>query len=179
MIGAAAEKLTTPDIEFQVADAEEVDLQGSFDLVTSNACFQWFADLSSAIKKYKRLLPDEGIILFSIFGPRTFAELNFCLQNVLGLSQLSVNGFVAKEALSRMLQSDYRQVEVKEAAYTEVFASLGDLLRKIRYAGIGGEGLRKGGLLTPRVLAEIERVYLGRFKGIKAAYQVFFCQGRK
>ena len=75
MIEVAQNKLKNSKIEFIVDDAETMILTENFDLITSNACFQWFDELDNTIAKYKNLLTEDGIILFSTFGPSTYNEL--------------------------------------------------------------------------------------------------------
>ena len=88
MIEIAREKLQNKAIEFMIKDAEKIDSIGiadpeeSFDLISSNVSFQWFADLEKALLNYKRLLKPGGTILFSTFGPLTFYELNNSLKDL-------------------------------------------------------------------------------------------------
>ena len=79
MLKVAQEKLKTKNIEFILADAEDVNIKERFDLITSNACFQWFDNLEPTLMKYKKLLNLRGIISFSIFGPHTYKELRTSL----------------------------------------------------------------------------------------------------
>ncbi len=64
----AYKELKNKGVEFIALDAEGLDLNGRFDLITANACFQWFQDLGAALKTYKGMLKDGGLILFSVFG---------------------------------------------------------------------------------------------------------------
>ncbi len=60
---------------FIVADGERPPFRaGSFDLVVSNATFQWFLSLGEAFKKLAELLTPGGILAFTTFGPATMAE---------------------------------------------------------------------------------------------------------
>jgi SAM-dependent methyltransferase len=63
-----------PRARFAVADAEEI-ATGSYDLVTSNAVFQWFLSLPRTLARMASLLPGGGLLTFSFFGPETYAEL--------------------------------------------------------------------------------------------------------
>ncbi len=179
MVEVASEKLQKWEVEFNVADAEKINLGNNFDLITSNACFQWFEDLRGALEKYVSSLNVNGWILFSIFGPDTFKELNESLSS-LGM-RASGNGvsFISQETLRSLLENNFREVEIKEFTYEEDFTCLKDLLRKIKYTGIRGEGLGNKTLLTPKVINRLENRYLDKFKEIKATYQVFYCRGKR
>lgn len=179
MIDVASEKLKDKNIEFIVADAETADIRGDFDCVTSNASFQWFNDLDGALKKYGAVLKKDGIILFSAFGPATFRELSVSLGDVFkGISTASDN-FMGKRELATLLEGNFKKARVREAFYEESFPRLKDLLNKIKFSGIRGDGVNGGVIFTPRALKELEKVYLDKFKRISATYQVFYCEGRK
>ncbi|MHC4220939.1 MAG: methyltransferase domain-containing protein, partial [Planctomycetota bacterium] len=42
MINVAKDKLAHSNIDFLIADGQKIALDEKFDLITSNACFQWF-----------------------------------------------------------------------------------------------------------------------------------------
>jgi malonyl-CoA O-methyltransferase len=48
---------------------------GSVDLVFSNLCLQWVPDLPGALAEFRRVLREDGLLLFSTFGPDTLVEL--------------------------------------------------------------------------------------------------------
>lgn len=179
MLEVACEKFKRGEVDFRVADAENTELGENYDLITSNACFQWLEDLRKALRKYKGSLSKEGIITFSIFGPGTFKELNESLKS-LGLRTLG-NGvsFTSQEALKSILEENFKEAQIKEALYEETFPCLKDLLLKIKYTGIRGGGFGEKMLFTPRVFERLQDYYLAKFKKIKATYQVFYCRARK
>ncbi len=63
-------------VHFVVADAEDLSwLRGEFDLIVSNATFQWFREPQKALRVYHRLLRPKGLLAFTTFGPQTMWEL--------------------------------------------------------------------------------------------------------
>jgi malonyl-CoA O-methyltransferase len=60
------------DVEKWAADVPA----SSFDLIVSNACFQWFSHPSQTLEHLGRLLRVEGVLAFATFGPDTFHELH-------------------------------------------------------------------------------------------------------
>jgi malonyl-CoA O-methyltransferase len=179
MIEVAKDKLKDDRVEFIVADAETIEQDRMFDLIASNACFQWFQDLDKALKRYMDMLTGKGLLLFSIFGPRTYCELNASLRDVFGETEISAEHFTDENRLKAMLGTHFDSFCVTEVVYEEEFKDLTGLLKKIKYTGTNGVGLTGEAFLGPEKLKALEASYLCRFKKIKATYQVFFCEGIK
>lgn len=180
MIKLAKEKLGNEGIEFIIADAENLKLEKSFDLISSNASFQWFENLEGDLVKYKEALNKGGSILFSTFGPRTFYELHSSLEEFFQKKlYLTASNFLVKQKIERMLKRFFREVEVREKIYKEGYSSLWKLLKKVRNTGTRGGGLRGEVFWTPRTIASVEKIYIKRFGSIAATYQLFFCRGIK
>jgi len=178
MVEVAQGKLKDKDIEFIVADGESVNFPDEeFDLITSNACFQWFEDLEAALEKYRGLLKKNGLISFSIFGPLTFWELNASLESLLQNTSIAANNFIDKAQINKILKRNFREFKLKELKYQESFTSLLGLLNKIKYTGARGNGASSKISLGPRYLKKLEEVYLNKFHQIEVTYHIFFCQG--
>lgn len=186
MLEVAEEKLKDETIEFVEADAETIDLEQEFDLISSNACFQWFEDLEKTIKKYKDVLKKNGIILFSTFGPATFCELNSILKCILKNSSVEANHFLTREKVADILRRNFKERQLREVIYEEFFPTLRDLLEKIRYNGVRGGGFSDRAFFTPRIFRQLEQAYLDKFsavnngeKRLRASYQIFYCRALK
>jgi len=177
MIEVSSDKLRDKGIEFMARDAENLNLDKGFDLITSNACFHWFKDMGKALLRYRDLLKKDGIILFSTFGPLTFRELNTSLRSVFKDSSIAADNFIPIGKVEKILRDNFKDVTIKETRFEESFASLRDLLNKIKHTGTRGEGLGSNISFGRRALGEIEKTYLKKFHTIKATYQVFFCRG--
>lgn len=178
MVEIAKEKLQRQMIEFVVADGEALDFKEHFDLISSNACFQWFENLEVVLSSYKKILNKDGVISFSIFGSLTFNELNKSIKELFGEKILIIScNFKEKVGLEKILRVLFRKVEIDGEIYKERYASLSELLKKIRYTGIKGNSIGRKGLWTPKMIDELEKVYKEKFKEIIATYQVFFCKG--
>lgn len=179
MIAVAQNKLKNKDIEFVVADAQKLIPDEDFDLVTSNACFQWLNDLGKALQGYGKSLQRGGLVYFSTFGPQTFCELNTALKSVLKESSVISTYFCNSDSLKTMLKDNFKSVRINEICYQESFVNLRGLLEKIKYSGIRGNGLGKKVYFSRSLLEKLEKAYLDRFGAICATYQVFFCRGEK
>ena len=178
MIEVARDKLKDKDVEFLVGDAEELVLNERFDLVTSNACFQWFSNHSGTFAMLRNLLNKGKAISFSVFGPKTFNELNFSLKSVLNNEYFTAESFFDKGRLEELLADNFKEVRIRETSLKRQFGSLRELMLKIKYTGTGGGGLGRKISLSSKDIVELENFYLNRFGRIEATYQIYFCEGK-
>ena len=180
MVRVAKRGIDDPRASFAVADAEEI-ATGSFDIVTSNAVFQWFLSLPRTLARMASLLAGGGLLTFSFFGPQTYAELDAALRasalrrEAYDGSRVAAAAFHSREEISDALSAAFPLWDVVERRYHQEFPTLADLLRSIRYTGTRGGGARES--WSPGKLARVEEAYLERVGGIKATYQVFLCRG--
>ncbi|MDD5686557.1 MAG: methyltransferase domain-containing protein [Elusimicrobia bacterium] len=181
MIEVARQKLKDSEIGFIVDDAETIDLNNhKFNIITSNAAFQWFENIEDTIVKYSNSLAERGVISFSIFGPLTFKELNMSIRETLSNDiQINSKNFLEKEKIEAILKRYFMKVSIKEVIIIEKYHSLMDFLNKIRYTGTRGNGINGEFRLTQEVLKKIEQKYRSIFGQIIATYQIYFCNGIK
>lgn len=179
MIDAAAKKLQGRMIELEVGDGEKIELNEKFDLITSNACFQWFGNLGAALNGFKNSLKEGGSLIFSIFGPDTFLELNKSLETVFHKKTNNSTNFLNMGKLREIMNDNFNKVTIEEFRFEDKNSSLRELLNKIKYTGTKGEGFFGRISFTPKSLRKLEEAYLSEFNSITATYQVFFCKGIK
>ncbi len=180
MVRVAKRGIDDARARFAVADAEEI-ATGSYDLVTSNAAFQWFLSLPRTLVRMASLLPGGGLLTFSFFGPETYAELDAALRasalrcGANDGARVAAAAFHSREEISDALSAAFPRWDVAERRYHQEFPTLADLLRSIRYTGTRGGGA--GESWSPGMLTRVEEAYRERDGGIKATYQVFLCRG--
>lgn len=180
MINIARLKLNGKKINFALGDGEKADFKEKFDLITSNAVFQWFGDLEKSLAGYKHLLSEKGVVRFSMFGPATFCELDYCLKLVISGNASIVAGFFKKqEDVKKILNRLFADSSVEPRIYKEDCVSLLRLLKKIKYTGVRGSRMFKKNIWTADALAKIGAAYKQKYSGITATYEVFFCKGEK
>ena len=63
------------DIKFVECDAEEYSTNEKYDLIISNAVFQWVNDIEKLTERLFSMLNDGGVLLFSTFGKENFREI--------------------------------------------------------------------------------------------------------
>jgi len=179
MIDVARSKPGNKGVEFLTGDAENVTFKGRFDLITSNACFQWLENLESSLIKYKDWLEDNGMFCFSMFGPLTFWELNAVIAEDALNNPVPAANFIDKDKIKEILKSNFKVIRFREIKYTESLFSLKHLLKKIKYTGVRGTGHYGPKVFTPCYLAKLQKRYLDKFKEIRATYQVFYFLAKK
>ncbi len=176
MIEVAKNKLGNENVEYLIADAEELEPEKKFDLIASNASMQWFANLDKTLGKYKKMLKDNGAIAFTIFGPLTYNELAYVMEDVTN-KKMIINSkkFLSKVEIEQLLKKHFSKCEVKEELIKEQNKSLKNLLMKIKYTGTQGYSMAGKGLLGKDVLKKAEIKYRQKYKNIEATHQLFFC----
>jgi malonyl-ACP O-methyltransferase BioC len=177
MVRVAANRIDDPRARFAVADAEEVS-GGKYDLVSSNATFQWFLAFDRTVRRMAAMLSDGGVLTFSFFGPGTYAELDAAMREAADGktgARVVAAGFLSREVIASTLAAVFPKWEIEERRYRQEFPSLVELLKSIRYTGTGGGGDPVP--WSPGRLARVERAYRGRHGEIAATYQVFLCRG--
>lgn len=178
MLQCAGKKIISPAVHFRLADAEELEGQ-SYDLITSNAAFQWFRHLRRTLARYANMLTANGMLSFSFFGPGTYRELNSVLQDTAGVRMASDN-FLCGEELAVMLETEYRDWTIEKKHYTHVFPSLRELLLNIKYTSRWETNDVPRVSWDPGMLARTERIYLERHDNIiEATYEVYLCRALK
>lgn len=121
-------KEINPKINFIPADIEKAVEKSDkkYDLIISNAAFQWVENLESFIKLLISKLNEGGILLFSTFGPENFREVNFVLGKTLPY-------YSAKE-LQEIIK-DYKNI-VEQEMHVMAFKTPKDILKHIKSTGV-------------------------------------------
>jgi malonyl-CoA O-methyltransferase len=176
MIEVARTKLGTDHMVYVVGDAETVPLPGPYDLIVSNACMQWFSDLSGALETYGQALTDQGMLVFSMFGPKTFCELSHALSRLMGRPMaISAEGFYHATEVECYLRRVFDTVTVRCAVVEQAYDTVWDLLKAIKYTGTKGSGVG-GQDLSRQHIEALDKIYRVTYGQVVASYEVFYCQ---
>ncbi|MDD5439543.1 MAG: methyltransferase domain-containing protein, partial [Candidatus Omnitrophica bacterium] len=140
MVRYARENVGGGNIAFTVGDAEEMPLEESYDLVTSNAAVHWFSSCEDGLRKMSYVLNKKARFIFSTFGPLTLCELAGALHAAGMEKALGVDSgdFPDREDLERMLSGFLSKVSFREIVLQEEYASFKDLLENIKSTGTRG-----------------------------------------
>jgi malonyl-CoA O-methyltransferase len=169
-----------------LADGEQwpINRQERFDLIVSNATFQWFENGPQALARYAALLSEGGTLVFSTFLPGTFCELH--------------ESFAAAERDCRMAPQSHGLSYVSNEQWTQTLASLGDwswheqdyvhcykdvldFLHSVKRIGAGNvqPAPHRAPSLGKTLLQRMIDVYETRFQtkdGIQVTYQAGFAR---
>ena len=121
-------KEINPKINFIPADIEKAveNSDKKYDLIISNAAFQWVENLESFIKLLVSKLNDGGVLLFSTFGPENFREVNFVLGKTLP--------YYSANELQEIVKG-YKNV-VEQEMHVMAFKTPKDILKHIKSTGV-------------------------------------------
>ncbi|QYR21971.1 malonyl-ACP O-methyltransferase BioC [Paenibacillus sp. sptzw28] len=171
-------------IDFVLSDAESwaaAAASGSFDLIVSSACFQWFVRPGETLRELKRLLRPGGILAFTTFGPQTFRELHSAFEEVYlskGLTPLhhGLSLRPPEEWLSLLEEAGFGQGRLERIARTESYPTVRDFLHSVKAVGASAtEASHSPGLGQRRLFAEMFQAYESRFScpgGILVTYDL-------
>lgn len=134
-----------------LGDIEELGMDKKYDLIISNASFQWFSHLDKTLEKLKSHLRDNGLLIFSTFGEGTYKELVESFRMV-GDDYVYSQDFAPADFFVK------RGYELYEEIYKEEYPSLSAFLRAIK--GVGASSARENKKpLTKTVLYRAEEEY--------------------
>ncbi|MWC30094.1 methyltransferase domain-containing protein [Paenibacillus sp. MMS18-CY102] len=166
-----------------------------FQLIASNACFQWFQRPADTLRAFRQLLATNGMLAFTTFGPDTMRELHASFQEAYalagrpyrhhGLTFRSIGQWTAllEEAGFRILQaSAHEQAEIHAtpAAFLHAIKALGAAASEagtdtafqlpMNSTGQPGAGAQR------RLFREMFKAYAQRFatpsgEGVTATYE--------
>ncbi len=173
-----------PRLEFRVADGELLD-ERDYDLLVSNATFQWFSNLPAAFLRYHTCLRMGGQLLFATLGNGTLAELYVSINKILGDKEHAIGAnysrhFPSPEVIASTLSAAaFSHICVEEQGETEWYDSVRDFLYALKWVGAGNP---RPMVLTPRSLAKMTQYYTEHFGDqgkIRATYNVIYGEGVK
>lgn len=132
----------------------------SFDLVVSNLCLQWVADLPRALGGLRRVMREGGLLAFSTFGPDTLVELREAYASA-GLAP-PLSPFAAIQQVGDALVAQgFKNPVLERDTYTLTYPDTASLMRELK--AIGATDARPE---RPRGLAG-----KGRHRAVAAAYE--------
>jgi malonyl-CoA O-methyltransferase len=169
------------DVEMWAQDAP----MASFDLIVSNACFQWLSNPRQTLGHLLRLLRPGGLLKFTTFGPDTFCEMHKAFNEVYrasglepqrhGLSFLSTN-----EWYNLLKESEFSSIHYERSIQTEKYASARDLLLSVKAMGAStSEAASMRGLSSRRLFSNMYKEYEDKFSlqgGVVATYDLLLFQ---
>ncbi len=143
------------DTVFLPGDAETLIWDGEpFDLICSNAAFQWFEDLPLFLSKLPESMKENSLLAFSAFGPENLAEFRT-------LTGLGLRYHPLRQLSGELSSCGFTVLDSCEEILTRQFDDPLDLLKKMRRTGVTASADKSW--WTPRRLAEFRRAYIEQF----------------
>jgi malonyl-CoA O-methyltransferase len=120
------------------AEAARLPLaDNSIDLIFSNLCLQWVPDLPVALAEFRRVLREDGLLLFSSFGPDTLIELREAYLQA-GERHPPLSPFAAIQQVGdAMIAAGFRNPVLGREPFTLTYGEVMPLLRELRAIGAG------------------------------------------
>ena len=139
------------------ADAQALPLaDASVDVLLSNLCLQWVADLPAAFAEFRRVLRPGGLLLVSTFGPDTLVELREAFAAVDTLSHVS--RFAPIQAVGdALMAAGFRDPVLDQDSFTLTYPDVPTLMRELRAIGATHAGVDRRRALTGR--ARMQKVF--------------------
>lgn len=174
-----------PRVSWLVADGESFS-QGGFDLIISNATFQWFTLPGETLKAYFQTLSPGGCLAFSTLGPRTFRELDASLSqaaatlNLDAAPEITARRFLDCQNWEDLLAlAGFSQVRLTRQIITAHFPTVPEFLQALKATGATNPRPRP---FSPRLFSALIRAYEARFRqngSVPVTYEVIWGVARK
>lgn len=188
MITEIKSKIKNTSVDFICCDLEEMDLNNTYDIIISNATFQWFNHIPTTIEKLYTVLNPNGILCFSTFGEHTFCELNECFKKAkedLSIKESIYSGqsFYSLNELSTLCKDATRNqntydvlVQSKEIFEYEYFNNCNDFFSSIKKTGANNSN-KNNRCTSPTFIKKVINHYNENFSEnnkVKATYHCLF-----
>jgi malonyl-CoA O-methyltransferase len=143
------------------ADAQALPFaDAAFELVFSNLCLQWVADLPRCLGELRRVMREGGLLVFSTFGPDTLVELREAYASAGFAPPLSPFAAI-QQVGDALVAQGFRKPVIERDVYTLTYPDTAALMRELQ--AIGATDARTD---RPRGLSG-----KGRHRAVAAAYE--------
>jgi malonyl-CoA O-methyltransferase len=143
------------------ADAQALPFaDAAFDLVVSNLCLQWVAELPRALGELRRVMREGGLLVFSTFGPETLVELREAYASAGFEPPLSPFAAI-QQVGDALVAQGFHQPVIERDTFTLTYPDTAALMRELQ--AIGATDARAA---RPRGLTG-----KGRHRAVAAAYE--------
>jgi malonyl-CoA O-methyltransferase len=189
MLVAARSNLTNfGNIQYALEDGESLKTGETFDLIISNAAFQWFNDYTKAYSGFYNRLKPGGYLIYATFGQHTFCELHTSFAAARRLLQIQSDArhgqsFPQAGSLQRIMDSlGFTDGHHTEEEIKEYFPTVKDFLLSVKKIGANNASQNGNALVSRQLMFSMMRHYEENFRAqdkIYATYHVIYGMGRK
>ena len=121
-------KKYVPNVKFFAGDFRKIKFNKKFDLIVSNAVFQWYENLDKIFEQCKNLLQPNGILAFSTFSPENFKEI----KSITGLSL----EYKSPAELTKLLEKDFEIIKIENTEHKMNFDNPLKILAHMKNTGV-------------------------------------------
>lgn len=123
---------------FLGGNAQRLQVNAKFNLIISNAMFQWFTNLEKALTYYKTLMNKDGIIAFSTFAPDNFKEIK-------SLTGLTLE-YKTVDEIRSILEKNFEVLYLENFDYTMNFTNPLEILAHMKNTGVNAVSTKHWGI---------------------------------
>lgn len=188
MLAAAQANLVEfENVRYALEDGENLQTSETFDLIISNAAFQWFNNYSRAYGDFYDHLRPGGHLIYATFGPNTLHELHSSFDiagKISGLPSGARHGqsFASSAALHTLMTDlGYIKVSHTEEYFREYFPAVKDFLASIKKIGANNASFKQP-VVSRQLMFSMMHFYEQNFREngqVYATYQVIYGCGQK
>ncbi|MCX7883066.1 MAG: methyltransferase domain-containing protein [Brevinematales bacterium] len=181
MIEVAKKRCEGLPITFLCGDAETLGYEAPFDLIVSNATFQWMEDLPAFFFKLHHILARGGTLIFSLFVQGTLSSLREAYTRAFfslygRVSSPSGIHFLSENDIHASLLAVFKREPFifEKENHTPFYPDFRSLMQAV--SRIGASGQQKE-LAPPRVIKSLADVYESQYRtpqGLPAEYNVLY-----
>lgn len=142
-------------------DAEKYISEKKYDLVVSNAVFQWFENLDNATSNINKSIKNNGKLYFSTFAEETFTELNDVFQTF-GEEYRFSQKFYSKKEIESIMCKHFTTVKINEDYFIEEYDNLMEFLSAIKKIG-ANSAVKNAPFLTKKIIKKAEEIYKTKY----------------
>jgi malonyl-CoA O-methyltransferase len=189
MLVAACSNLSNfSNIQYALEDGESLKTRETYDLIISNATFQWFNDYTKAYNGFYNCLQPGGYLIYATFGEHTFCELHTSFaaaRRLLNIQSDARHGQSFPEAafLQQMMTSrGFSNSHHSEEELQEYFPTVKDFLLSVKKIGANNASRNGNALVNRQLMFSMMQHYEENFREqdkVYATYHVIYGMGQK
>jgi malonyl-CoA O-methyltransferase len=131
-------KVGSPRISYEIMDAGEAGGHARLDLIVSSMTLHWLADSRASLERLRRLLAPDGVLLYAMLGPDSFAEW----RAVLAAERLP-SGIAELPELPGVVEEDHLVPDNDSLSFLHRMKGVGGLMPRDGYAPLSPGALRR------------------------------------
>ena len=183
MLLTAAQNLAQyPQIHYATADGERLAGPARYDLVISNAVFQWFLDCPQALRGIQQVLRPKGHLCYATFGPHTFCELKQAFQTAYAANEQTDNWhsgpeFYPAKRWLQWLENAGFSASLEEEYYQEYFPTVRKFLHSVKKTGANNASSAVSTKISRKIMLDMLEAYHDLFQEngqVQATYHALY-----